>query len=255
MREEDDAFICRVTINIGNTAESCTGLCRIPNAGMDSGLKEYYRECPDPMEVLELGEVCDTDALSGLVRLGRVTGEDHIPGTYTCEAEFGLFEDVNPWVAEVYVPKKHVPGYKLVDWEGEQDAVASIETKAPEDEPARLHTVVFSRYIEYHREQMSATVWSADGEYYRLESAVQILAYEDDSPQIYLEFRVRKCEASWWHFHGRMDRGLSNGRFNRSRSPVSNIKSNEKFGMGWMDRSIESDAMRKLRELREWIQN
>ena len=76
----------------------------------------------------------ELNPVSGKVRLGRVAGEDYSPGTYTCQAEFGDFEAVNPWEAEVYVPKKHVPDYKLVDWEGEQNAVASIETSGKESE-------------------------------------------------------------------------------------------------------------------------
>lgn len=229
-REEDGAFVCRISMHLQNTAEVCTGFCRIPIAEMNSDVAEYYRKRPSWMEDVGLVE------LLGKARLGRVMGEDHSPDTYTCEAEFGLFEEVNPWEAEVYVPKKHVPDYKLVDWEGEQNAVASIETsdkdsEVNEQEPARRHTVEFSRHIEAHREQMSVTFWSADGEYYRVRPEVQILAYEHAGPQIYLEFRARQCDASWWHFHGRMDRGLTHGRFNISPSPVPDVESNAHFAM------------------------
>ena len=149
---------------------------------------------------------------------------------------------------------------KLVDWEGEQNAVASTEISGKESEmnemePARRHTVEFSRYIETDWEQMSVTFWSADGEYCCETPEAHILAYEDDGLQIYLEFRLRQCEASWWHFHGRMDRGLTHGRFNISSSPVPNMESNAHFGRGWMDRSVESDTARKIRELREQIQS
>jgi hypothetical protein len=113
--DDDDGFICRITIKICGTADSCTGLCRMPIANMNSGLAEYYRTHSNHAEAFELEEICDPETLSGLVRLGRVTDEDQIPGTYTCEAKFGLLEADNPWVAEVHVPKKHVPGYKLVD--------------------------------------------------------------------------------------------------------------------------------------------
>jgi hypothetical protein len=92
-----------------------------------------------------------------------VVDENYMPGTYTCEAEFGLFGGVNPWVAELYVLKKHVPDYKLVDWEGEQNAVASIETSDEkpsmhEHETYQRHTVLFFLYIEDHQEQMSITI-------------------------------------------------------------------------------------------------
>ena len=252
--EEDGVFVCRINVWIKGTDESCTGLCSVPIAEMDSDVAEYYRKRPEWLEEVGLKHV------SGKVRLGKVMGEDHSPGTYTCEAEFGLFDAVDPWEAEMYVPKKHVPDYKLVDWEGEKNAVASIETSGKESEmneqePARRHTVEFSRYIETDREQMSVTFWSADGEYYSVRPEAQILAYEDEGSHIYLEFRLRQCEASWWHFHGRMDRGLTHGRFNISSSPVPNIESNAHFGMGWMDRSIESDTERKIRELRERIQS
>jgi hypothetical protein len=221
---------------------------------MDSDVAEYYRKRPEWTDDVELNPV------SGKFRLGKVAGEDYSPGTYTCQAEFGDFEAVNPWEAEVYVPKKHVPDYKLVDWEGEQNAVASIETSGKEtevneQEPARRHTVEFSRYIETDREQMSVTFWSADGEYYSVRPEAQILAYEYEGSHIYLEFRLRQCEASWWHFHGRMDQGLTHGRFKISSSAVPNIESNAHFGMGWMDRSIESDTSREIRELRERIQS
>lgn len=253
-REEDGVFVCRINIWIKGTDESCIGLCSVPIAEMDTDVAKYYRKRPEWMEDVELNPV------SGKVRLGRVAGEDHSPGTYTCQAEFGDFEAVNPWEAEVYVPKKHVPDYKLVDWEGEQNAVASIEisgkeSEMNEQEPARRHTVEFSRYIETDRKQMSVTFWSADGEYHCVRSEAQILAFEDDGPQIYLEFRLRQCEESWWHFNGRMDRGLTHGRFDISSSPVPNIESNAHFGMGWMDQSIESDTARKIRELRERIQS
>lgn len=260
MQEADDAFICRMNIKIANTAESCDRVCIIPNAKMDSRLAEYYRTLPNDTKRLELGEVCNVNAFSGLVRLGRVIGEDQMPGTYTCEAEFGQFDAVNPWKAEVYVPKKHVPGYRHVDCEGEQNAVASIETssedsKDPEHAPTQRHTVQFSRFIEEHREQMSIELWSADGERHRTKAGVQILAYELEGPHIYLEFRMRHCEASWWHFHGRMHRRLRHGRFDVSSSPFPNIQYNAHFGMGWMDRSIESDTSRKIRELWERIQS
>lgn len=260
MQEEDGAFICRMNIKVAETAESCDGVCIIPHAEIDSRLAEYYRTLPNDAKRLELGEVCNIDALSGLVRLGRVTGEDEMPGTYTCEAEFGQFDAVNPWKAEVYVPKKHVPGYKLVDWEGEQNPVASIETSSEESKdqehaPAQRHTVQFSRFIEEHREQMSIELWSADGERLRTAAGVQILAYELEGPHIYLEFRMRHREASWWHFHGRMHRGLRHGRFDASSSPFSNIQSDAHFGMGWIDRSIESDTSRKIQELWERIQS
>lgn len=185
--EEDGVFVCRINVWIKGTDESCTGLCSVPIAEMDSDVAEYYRKRPEWMDDVELNPV------SGKVHLGKVAGEDYSPGTYTCQAEFGDFKAVNPWEAEVYVPKKHVPDYKPVDWEGEQNAVASIETSGKEaevneQEPARRHTVEFSRYIETDREQMSVTFWSADGEYYSVRPEAQILAYEYEGSHIYLEF-------------------------------------------------------------------
>lgn len=221
----------------------------MPIANMNSDLAEYYRTHSNHVEAFELGEICDPETLSGLPRLDRVTDEDHIPGTYTCEAEFGLFEADSPWVAEAYVPKKHVPDYKLVDREGEQNAVASIEP--PQREPKLRHLVEFSSHIEYHREQISVIFWSNDGNDYSLETVVQILAYEFDGPIIYLEFRMRQCEDSWWHFHGRMDRELKHGQFTVALWPVPNALSDETFGKNWTDWSIESDASRKIGELVE----
>lgn len=159
----------------------------------------------------------------------------------------------------MYVPKKHMPEYKLVDWEGEQNAVASIdisdkESEVNDQESARRHTVKFSRYIETHREQMSATFWSADREYYYVGPEAQIIAYDHVDPQIYLGFRMRQCEISWWHFHGQMDRGLRHGRFNTSSSPIANMDPNAHFRMGGMDRSLEYDTLREIRDLRERIQ-
>jgi hypothetical protein len=98
---------------------------------------------------------------------------------------------------------------------------------------------------------MSVTFWSNDGNGYSLETVVQILAYEFDGPIIYLEFRLRQCEDSWWHFHGRMDRELKHGRFTVALWPVPNVQSDEKFGMDWADRFIESDAPRSIQELME----
>jgi hypothetical protein len=56
--EEDGVFICRINVQIANTADSCTGFCKIPVAGMDSGLADWYRTRPDLAEDLELEEVC-----------------------------------------------------------------------------------------------------------------------------------------------------------------------------------------------------
>ena len=251
--EDDGGFVCRIEVQIAFTADSCTGTCRMPVANMNSGLAEYYRTHSNNGEAFELEEVCDPESLSGLIRLGRVTDEDHIPGTYTCEAEFGLFEKDSPFVAKAFVPKKHVPGYKLVDWEGEQSAVASIEM--PKREPRLRHNVEFSRPIENSREQMSATIWSNDGDDCALRIRVQILAYEFDGPQIYLEFRSRQCEATWWHFHGRMNRELKHGRFTISSWPVPNKESDEEFGTDWTDRTTGFDASRRLRELRKLIES
>ena len=102
-QEEDGGFVCRINIWIRGTDESCTGLCSVPIAEMDNDVAEYYRKRPKWLEEVGLRHI------SGRIRLGRVMGEDHSPGTYTCEAEFGLFDAVDPWEAEVYVPKKHVP--------------------------------------------------------------------------------------------------------------------------------------------------
>lgn len=247
--EEEDAFVCRIKIQICDTAQSCTGLCRMPIAYMNSGLAEYYRTHVNHGEPFELGDICDRETLSGLVRLGKVTDEDHNSGTYTCEAEFGSFEADISWVAEAYVPKKHVPGYKLVDREGEQNAVASIEPS--QIETKLRHLVEFSRHIEYDREQMSVTFWSNDGNDHALETVAQILAYEFDGPIIYLEFRMRQCEDSWWHFHGRMNRELKHGRFTASTWPVPNLQSDGKFGMDWTDRIIGCDTSRRLQKLVE----
>lgn len=247
--EQDGVFICRIHVQIAFTTDSCTGTCRMPITNLNSGLAEYYRTHSNHVEAFELEEICVPGSLSGLVRLGRVMSEDESPGTYTCEAEFGSFEADSPWAAKVYVPKKHVPDYKLVDWESEQNAVTSIES--PKREPRLRQVVEFSRHIQYHREQMSATIWSNDGDDYALRTVAQILAYEFDGPQIYLEFRARQHEATWWHFHGRMNREVKHGQFTLSSLPVPNALSDEKFGVNWTDRSLESDLLQRLRELME----
>ena len=53
-REEDGVLVCRINIHIVNTADSCTGFCKIPVAGMDRGLADWYRTRPDLAEDLEL---------------------------------------------------------------------------------------------------------------------------------------------------------------------------------------------------------
>ena len=256
--EDDGVFTCDVVIQIRNTAESCTGICNVPVAEMDSNLTQCHRKHCEQSEDVDMEKAhqgCTCETPTGKVRLGRVIGEDKSPGTYTCEAEFGRFGAANPWVAEVYVPKKHVPGYKLVDWEGEQNAVASIETssedsEAPEQEPARRHTVEFSRRIENHQEQMSATFYSLDGTDDRLQDGVQILANEFDGAHMYLEFRVREDDASWWHFHGCLDRGLTHGRFYISSSAIPNKQSDEKFDKDWTERPIQPTVFGAPQRLR-----
>jgi hypothetical protein len=257
--EEEGAFVCHIEIRLEDTAETCTGFCRVQVVEMDSDISRYYRKRSNQTEDFKIEEVSKDTSLAGKVRLSSVKGEDYFPGTYTCRAEFGRFGAPNSWGAEVYVPKKYVPGYKLVDWEGEQSVIPSIETGGEEsedhdeDQATRRHTVEFSRRIDTHREQMLTTFWSTDGEDYCERVQTQILAYEFHDEHIYLEFRVRQCEASWWHLHGYMHRELTHGRFHISPSPIPNVQSDAQFDMDQMDPAIKDARLRRLQAQRERI--
>ena len=199
--EAESAFVCRIEMRLSNTAEICTGFCKVPVAEMESDISRYYRLRPSNMGEFVIGDFFRLRNLAGKVRLGAVIGEDHWPGTYTCKAEFGIFGAREPQDAEVYIPKRHVPDYKTVDWEGEHDAVPSIETGGDEEikdrgeeQTARRHTVEFSRRIEASHEDMPATFWSVDNEDYIENAQTQILAYEFRDEHIYLEFRVRNAK-------------------------------------------------------------
>ena len=241
---DDGVFTCRINIQILGTAESCTGFCLIPLAEMDSTAIEYYRNLPGQTKDLGVGDVSKGttfESVSGKVRMGNVTGEDYRPGTYTCEAEFGRFGAANPCWTEVYVPKKHVPDHKIVDYEGEKGAVASIEIVNEEprafggEEAVLPCTVEFSRRIQDDREQMPATFWSPDGQTDFPGEFTQILVDKADGEHLHLRLRVRTCDESWWHLHGTMHRGLTHGRFHTSPSPVPNVQSDALFGVDWKD--------------------
>jgi hypothetical protein len=257
MYEAEGAFVCRIEMRISNTAEICTGFCKVPVAEMHSDISRYYRLRPSNMDEFVIGDFFRFRNLAGKVRLGAVIGEDHCPGTYTCKAEFGIFGAREPHDAEVYVPKRHVPNYKTVDWEGEHDAVPSIETGGGEEikdrgeeQTARRHTVEFSRRIEASHEEMPATFRSVGGEDYIENAQTQIIAYEFKDEHIYLEFRVRKCEASWYHLYGHMHRELNHGRFHILPSPISNVQSDAQFDMSPMDPAIADAMSRRYHALR-----
>lgn len=247
--EEDGVFTCHINILIEDTAETCTGVCRVPVAEMDSEVTGYYRSRPRQMEDFNIERVSigtSFETLTGKVCLGSVIGEDYCPGTYTCKAEFGRSGGVKAWAAEVYVPKKCVPDHKLVDYEGENGAIVSTEsvseeTKSDEEVAAYCRTVEFSRHIICYQEQMTATFWSRNGDQWDRET--QIVAYKVDDQYFDLQFRTRWNQASWWHFNGRMHKYLKHGRFYCSPLPVPNIESDMRFGF-WPDREWDAEISR-----------
>lgn len=257
-RMRNDVFTCLINVDIEGITESCKAYCEIPASDMSLDVARAYRSRIMKFENFSLEYVSKGttfENLSGMARLGSVQAEDYLRGTYTCKMEFCKIGAVNPWAGEVYVPKKHVPEYKLVDYKGERDHIASIQTSseeqtAHEEEIRARCTVEFSRKVRKHREQMSADFWTSDGKNCFEEQTTQILAYEVNDKFIDLQFRARKDESSWWHFHGRMHRGLTHGRFHSEPEPVPNMESDAVFGIHWSDRREDAKTQRRLQKLR-----
>jgi hypothetical protein len=158
-------FTCNFRVQIEGVTKSWVGWCGIPAAEMDRDVANYYHGRTRRMDGFDIAEVSmgtTFEDLRGIVCLGGVVGEDYVLGTYACQAEFFKFGTASPWAGQVYVPKKDVPGYKLVDYEGEQgqNVSTSIETvseaqKAHEKEAETMMTVAFPRHIRIHLETMS----------------------------------------------------------------------------------------------------
>jgi hypothetical protein len=255
-------FICTFRVQIEGINKSWVGWCGIPAAEMDRDVANYYHGRTRLMDGFDIAEVSmgtTFEDLRGIVRLGSVVGEDYVLGTYTCQAEFFKFGTASPWAGQVYVPKKDVPGYKLVDYEGEQgqNVVASVETvseaqKAHEKEAETMMTVAFPRHIRIHRETMLIELWSPSGEHCFEDKPTHILVYaiEGDDQVLELHFRVKDVsETAYWHFHGRMDRDLTHGRFQIGWTPVAKAESDLEFGAVWSDPTVGDEIEQGLRDI------
>lgn len=236
--EETEHFVCHITIRLKGTAEFCKGHCEIPIADMDSDIARYFRtrtkSLDNAFDIAEVSMGTAFENIFGKVRLGKVTGEDYIPDTYTCEAEFAHTAGTVAWRGEVHVTKRFVPEYKLVNWVGEQDSVPSIETVSEETvaHEERLDascTIDFARPIKVGLDQLEASFWSLDGEECFESQETHTIANELDDEHIDLQLRVRKDEESWWHMYGSMHRELTHGRFVCLTEPFPNDESDVHF--------------------------
>jgi hypothetical protein len=250
----NNVFICRFRAPIESTDRTWVGWCGIPAAEMDKDVARYFHQRTKSVDSFDIAKVSMGTTFEdhrGIVRRGSVVAEDYVIGTYTSQAEFLKPGTASPWKGEVYVPKKGMPAYKLVDYEGErgQNVVASIETaseaqKAHEKESEATMTVVFSRRIRFYKESMLAELWLPNGEAYFEGQPLHILAYqvkgEDQSYD--LQFRVRNSETHYCHFHGRMNKDLTHGRFHIKRQPITKWVSDLQFGDIWSDPSPTADG-------------
>jgi hypothetical protein len=242
----NDIFICNFRVQIEGVTKSWVGWCGIPAAEMDRDVANYYHRRTRRMDGFNIAKVSmgtTFEDLRGIVRLGSVVGEEYVLGTYTCQAEFFKFGTASPWAGQVYVPKKDVPGYKLVDYEGEkgQDVAASIETVS---EAQTAH--------EKEAETMLIELWSPSGEHCYEDQPTHILAYaiEGDDQILELHFRVKDIsETAYWHFHGRMDRDLTHGRFQTGWTPVAKAESDLQFGAVWSDPTVGGDIEQRLQDI------
>lgn len=232
--EEKEHFVCHITVRLKGTSELCKGYCEIPIVDMDPDVAHYFRTRTKRLEggynVSDVSMGTTFENVSGKVRLGKVTGEDYIPDTYTCEAEFAHTAGSVAWRGEVHVGKRFVPAYKLVDHLGEQDCVPSIEsvneeTVAHEEQLDRSCTVDFSRPVKIGLDKLDASFWTPNGEDCIESQEIQTIANELDDDRIELRIRVRNDEDSWWHMYGSMRKELTHGRSVGLPEPVPNEKS------------------------------
>jgi hypothetical protein len=258
----NNIFTCNFRVQIEGITKSWVGWCGIPAAEMDRDVANYYHGRTRRMDGFDTAEVSTGTTFEdrrGIVRLGSVVGEDYVLGTYTCQAEFLKPGVMSPWAGQVYVPKKDVPGHKLVDYEGEQghNVVTSIEIVskaqiAHEKEAETTMTVAFPRHIRIHRETMLIDLWSPSGEHCFEDQPTHILAYaiKGDDQVLELHFRVKDIsETAYWHFHGRMDRDLTHGRFQTGWTPVAKAESDLQFGAVWSDPTVGGEIEQGLRDI------
>lgn len=233
--EQDGMFTCHISVQMTNTKVSCVGYCKIPVGDMDGDIAGYFRtrtkrvkgqkqtkkekRANGEFDIEEVSMGTTFEDLSGIVRLGRVIGEDFILDSYTLEAESAHPAATVAWRGEVYVPKERVPEYKLVNHTGKRVSVASTETvseetKADEEALEGSCTVSFSRPVQVGGvDRMPASFWMPDGEACIESDEAHIVAYPLDDEHIEMHIRVRQDDETWWHMHGSMHKELTNGRF------------------------------------------
>lgn len=155
------------------------------------------------------------DLLFGRIKLGDVVGENRASGTHIRQATYYIGGILRPWECCLQVPKGSVPQWALIDWEGKQDSVRSIEVpsdeqKIHEQQQSRTYSIRFTRFIEDDGiEHMKVDTRDAEGRKCASKCEAYIKVTKVGPEEIFLDIRVDLKHGESCYLRGTMNKTFS----------------------------------------------